>query len=158
MSGWEINDGRGVLGPMSEDAVIWAIKQGLPSDTRVRRKGTDRWMALDDHEPFAGELVYRTSMICRGRRRIWPLGYTWQEFAAMVFALGTVALLVIGVGWVEENWQAIRRELKDRQEDPHLRATSAHLPFIVPAERPSAPLRAPREENKAARPARASNR
>jgi hypothetical protein len=133
-------DGRKPIGPMSEEAVIWAIKRGLSSSTQVRIEGQARWMALDDHPPFADELVARTSgrrlKRKRGKRQ---LGYTWQELFALVFAVGAVAGVVIGIGWLEENWQAMRQRLEARGEEVHRRA---RLPAfeedeIVPVEAPS---------------------
>jgi len=115
-----MHDGRKPLGPMSEEAVIWAIKRGLPSSTQVRVQGQARWMALDDHPPFADELVARTS----GRKKKsakGPLGYTWQEIFALMVAVGAVAGVVIGIGWLEENWHAMRQGLEARGQEVHRR-------------------------------------
>lgn len=113
-----MHDGRKPLGPMSEEAVIWAIKRGLPSSTQVRAEGQARWMPLDDHPPFADELIARTS----GRRKKiskGPLGYTWQEVLALLVALGVVAGLVIGLGWLEENWHSVRQGIGTREQVAH---------------------------------------
>ncbi len=120
-----MHDGRSPIGPMSEEAVIWAIKRGLPSSTQIRAEGQARWMPLDDHPPFADELVARTS----GRRKKpsgkGPLGYSWQELFAMVCALGAVAGVVVGIGWLEENWHSMRQEIGAREYGSHW---SASLP------------------------------
>jgi len=91
MPAWEMHDGAKTLGPMSEEAVIWAIKQGLPSDTRVRIEGDEAWGALDEHPPFAEELVRRTQAQRTARRpKRWAVvAYEW---------LPGLAVVLVGVG------------------------------------------------------------
>jgi hypothetical protein len=122
MPGWEMHDGRKPIGPMSEEAIIWAIKRGLPSSTQVRVAGQARWMPLDDHPPFADELVARTAGRRKKKSGKGPLGYTWQEMFALVFALGAVAGVVLGIGWLEDNWHGVRQGLEGRGQKAHRQA------------------------------------
>jgi hypothetical protein len=106
---WEMHDGRRAIGPMSEDAVIWAIKRGLPSETQVRQAGHQRWTALDDHPPFADELIARSAGQRTRKKKSSPLGYTWKEFVAMGAVIIAVGAMVFGIGWLEKSWTKARQ-------------------------------------------------
>ncbi len=114
MLGWQLHDGEKTLGPMSEEAVRWAIKRGLPSSTRVRPEGQEAWITLDDHPAFADELVARSA---RGkelpRRGRW-LAYTRMELARVALALVGVVVAVVAYGRVAEDGDGLVRAMEDR--------------------------------------------
>jgi hypothetical protein len=116
MAAWEILDHGKTLGPMSEEAVLWAIRDGIRSDVRVRREGEGRWIALDDHPPFAEELIARHAVLRKRKRRFALFGYTAYEFLALLAAIGVVVLIVRGVAWTEDNWRALQAERAQRAE------------------------------------------
>ena len=114
MPGWELHDGEKTIGPMSEEAVLWAIKRGLPSSARVRPEGQEAWLALDDHARFADELVARSA---RGkdvpRRGRW-LAYTRMELVRVAVALASVVVAVVAYGHVAEDGGGLVAEIEDR--------------------------------------------
>ncbi|MRG94171.1 DUF4339 domain-containing protein [Polyangium spumosum] len=136
MPGWELHDGEKTIGPMSEEAVLWAIKRGLPSATRVRPEGLETWIALDDHPAFADELVARSA---RGkdmpRRGKW-LAYTRMELVRVAVAVASVVVAVVAYGHVAENKDGLVREIEDRWRAGTGAASASAEP--APAEAPSA--------------------
>ncbi|MDC0739974.1 DUF4339 domain-containing protein [Polyangium mundeleinium] len=137
MPGWELHDGDKKLGPMSEEAVRWAIMRGLPSSTRVRPEGQEAWIALDDHPAFADELVARSSREGRAPRRGRWLAYTRMELVRVAVALASVVVAVVAYGHVAENKDGIVREIEDRW-----RESTAQIPSAEPA-RPAASVEEP---------------
>ncbi|WP_281314018.1 hypothetical protein [Polyangium sp. y55x31] len=128
MPGWELHDGDRKIGPMSEEAVLWAIKRGLPSSTRVRPEGQEAWITLDDHPVFADELVARSTREGRAPRRIRWLAYTRMELVRVAVALASVVVAVVAYGHVAENKDGLVREIEDR-----LRESSAESPSAAAA-------------------------
>ncbi|MDI3286410.1 hypothetical protein [Polyangium sp. 15x6] len=128
MPGWELQDGDRKIGPMSEEAVLWAIKRGLPSSTRVRPEGQEAWIPLDDHPVFADELVARSTREGRAPRRLRWLAYTKMELVRVAVALASVVVAVVAYGHVAENKDGLVREIEDR-----LRESSAESPSAEPA-------------------------
>lgn len=128
MPGWELHDGGKAMGPMSEEAVLWAIKRGLPSSTRVRPEGQEEWIALDDHGPFAEELVSRDNARKQRPRRGKRTGYTWQEVARVLVAPLGVVLVVVGYEWVKTNGDPYIRAIEG-----FFRARAAETAAALPA-------------------------
>lgn len=101
MPGWELHDGAKTVGPMSEQALVWAIKRGLSASARVRPEGQEAWIALDDHAPFAAELVARSKREADAPKRSRWTAYTGMEFARILVVLFGLVVLVVSYEWLE---------------------------------------------------------
>ncbi|MDI1447394.1 hypothetical protein [Polyangium sp. 6x1] len=122
---------------MSEEAVLWAIKRGLPSSTRVRPEGQDAWITLDDHPVFADELVARSTREGRAPRRGRWLAYTRMELVRVAVALASVVVAVVAYGHVAENKDGLVREIEDRWRESRAE-TSAEPTRPEPSVEPGA--------------------
>jgi hypothetical protein len=58
---WEIYDGLTHRGPMPEAEVCEIIRAGLPRNAYVRPRGSQAWVALETHPPFAAALQQRNA-------------------------------------------------------------------------------------------------